>query len=91
VRRRDCTFLLGNRFYEAPPQLVGETVEVRFDPLDDAQVEIYFEGILQGVARPVDPVVNAQLPSSKPVAAPQPESTGINFLELLNQTKDAKE
>ena len=89
--RRDCTFVLGNRFYEAPPQLAGETVEVRFDPLDGAQVEIYFEGNRQGVARPVDPVVNAQLPSSKPVAAPRAESTGINFVELLNQTKDAKE
>ena len=89
--RRDSTFLLRNRFYEAPPQLASETVEVRFDPLDGAQVEIYFEGNLQGVARPVDPVVNAQLPSSKPVTAPRPEPTGINFVELLNQTKDAKE
>jgi len=30
--RRDCTFLLANRFYEAPPHLAGETVEVRFRP-----------------------------------------------------------
>ena len=34
--RRDCTFLLQNRFYEAPPHLAGETIEVRFDPLDAA-------------------------------------------------------
>src|SRR5205814_10502113 len=79
--RRDCTFLLGNRFYEAPPHLASETVEVRLDPPDGAHVEIYFEGNLQGVARPVDPVVNAQLPSSKPVTAPRPEPTGINFVE----------
>jgi Mu transposase, C-terminal len=32
--RRDCTFLLHNRFFEAPPQLAGKHVEVRFDPLD---------------------------------------------------------
>ena len=69
----------------------GYAIRIRFDPLDGAQVEIYFEGNLQGVARPVDPVVNAQLPSSKPVTAPRPEPTGINFVELLNQTKDAKE
>jgi len=42
--RRDCTFLLHNRFYEAPPHLSGETIEVRFDPLDTADVEIYFQG-----------------------------------------------
>ena len=42
--RRDCTFLLENRYYEAPPQLAGETVEVRFDPLDTTSVEIYFQG-----------------------------------------------
>ena len=60
--RRDCTFLLANRFYEAPPHLAGETVEVRFDPLDTATVEIYFQGEPQGVGRRVDPVVNARIP-----------------------------
>jgi hypothetical protein len=31
--RRDSTFLLHNRLYEAPPQLAGQTIEARFDPL----------------------------------------------------------
>src|SRR5262249_10092973 len=66
VVRRDCTFLLHNRFYEAPADLGGETIEVRFDPLDPATVEIYFQGQPQGTARLVDPVINAQRPSSKP-------------------------
>ena len=48
-------------------------------------MEIYFQGEAQGVARPVDPVVNAQLPSLKSVPTPRPESTGINFVELLQQ------
>lgn len=89
--RRDCTFLLQNRFYEAPAHLAGQTVEVRFDPLDPAQVEIYFQGQPQGTVRPVDPVVNAQLPSRKASAAAAPEPTGINFVELLHQKKDQKE
>jgi len=89
--RRDCTFLLHNRFYEAPPQLAGKTIEVRFDPLDGAEVEIYFQGEPQGTARPVDPVVNAQLPSAKAPAGAEPQRTGINFVELLNQKKDEKE
>jgi transposase InsO family protein len=89
--RRDCTFLLHSRFYEAPPHLSGETVEVRFDPLDAAEVEIYFQGQSQGTARLVDPVINAQLPSAKRPAKAEPEPTGINFVELLQHKKDQKE
>src|SRR6201981_827536 len=44
VVRRDCTFLLHNLLYEAPPHLANHTIEVRFEPLDSAQVEIWFEG-----------------------------------------------
>lgn len=89
--RRDCTFLLHNRFYEAPPHLARQTVEVRFDPLDLSQIEIYFQGQPQGAARVVDPVINAQLPSVKSLAAPALEPTGINFVELLNQRKQEQE
>jgi len=89
--RRDCTFLLHNRFYEAPPHLPGETIEVRFDPLDAAEVEIYFQGQPQGTARLVDPVINAQLPSPKRPAPAEPAPTGINFVELLQRKKDEKE
>jgi putative transposase len=63
--RRDSTFLLHNRFFEAPPQLAGKRIEVRFDPLERNQLEIYYEGRSQGAARLVDAVGNAQLPSVK--------------------------
>jgi transposase InsO family protein len=85
--RRDCTFLLHNQYYEAPPELTGETVEVRFDPLDAAEVELYFQGKLQGAARLVDPVINAGLSPVKRSIAAEPESTGINFVELVNRKK----
>jgi putative transposase len=86
--RRDSTFLLQNRFYEAPPDLAGQTIEARFDPLDPASVEIYFQGEPRGPARLVDPVVNAQLPSAKRSQAAEPEPTGINFVELLKKKKE---
>ena len=89
--RRDCTFLLHQRFYEAPPHLASQTIEVRFDPLDPAEVEIYIQGQLQAMARPVDPVVNAKLPSSPAPASPTPEPTGINFVELLQHQHEDKD
>jgi putative transposase len=88
VVRRDSTFLLHNRLYEAPPHLAGHRVEVRFDPLDAAEVEIWFQGKLDITTRPVDPVVNGQLPAVKRTAAVEPEPTGINFVELLKQKQE---
>ncbi len=88
VVRRDSTFLLHNLLYEAPPHLAGHTVEVRFDPLDAAQVEIWFQGQLETSARPVDPVVNGRLPSVKRTASAELEPTGINFVELLKQKQE---
>jgi putative transposase len=63
--RRDSTFLLQKRFFEAPPHLAGKRIEVRYDPLDFTQPEIYCEGQPQGVARLVDAIVNGLLPSHK--------------------------
>lgn len=86
--RRDSTVLVHKRFYEVPPHLAGRRVEVRFDPLDLSVMETYFEGQLAGMARPVDAIVNAQLP---PVPRPAPETpapTGINYVELLAKAKE---
>jgi putative transposase len=58
--RRDSTFLLRNRFFEAPPQLAGKRIEVRFDPLDLEHVEIHCEGKPEGAARLVDAVINGR-------------------------------
>lgn len=58
--RRDSTFLLRHRFFEAPPHLAGKKIEVRFDPLDLTHLEIYCAGKPEGVARLVDAVVNGR-------------------------------
>jgi transposase InsO family protein len=58
--RRDSTFQLNNRLFEAPPLLAGKKIEARFDPLDPAHVEIYCDGKPEGVARLVDAVVNGR-------------------------------
>jgi putative transposase len=58
--RRDSTFLLRHRFFEAPPHLAGKKIEVRFDPLDLTHPEIYSAGKPEGIARLVDAVVNGR-------------------------------
>jgi transposase InsO family protein len=58
--RRDSTFLLRHRFFEAPPHLAGKKIEVRFDPLELTHLEIYCAGKPEGVARLVDAVVNGR-------------------------------
>ncbi len=81
--RHDSTFLLQNRFYEAPPHLAGQRIETRFDPLDAGIVDIYVDDRPEGQARLVDPVINAGLPRSKPQPQEPPQSTGINYVELI--------
>jgi hypothetical protein len=86
--RRDSTFLLHGRLYEAPGHLAGRTVEVRFDPVQEGgPVEVWWEGKLQASARPLDAVVNGQLPSPQPASPPAPQPTGINFVELVHHNK----
>ena len=58
--RRDSPFMLHSHFFEAPPHLAGQRIEVRFDPLDLAHVEIYHAGKPAGAARLVDAVVNGR-------------------------------
>ena len=77
--RRDSTFRLDSQLYEAPAHLAGQRLEIRFDPLDLSQVELYLDGKLQGQARPVDPVVNALIPRSRPQAPAPSGPTGIGL------------
>ena len=44
----------------APPHLAGQRIEVRFDPLDLTQAEVYHDGKPEGMARLVDAVVNGR-------------------------------
>jgi transposase InsO family protein len=83
--RRDSTVLIHKRFYEVPAHLTGRRVEVRFDPLELAQLEVHFEGQFEGIARAVDAVVNAQLPPRSKQTPETGAATGINYIEMLHQ------
>lgn len=88
VVRRDSTFLLQKRFYEAPAHLAGQKVEVRFDPLDPSEADVFSGGVFQGAARLADPVANGLWIAHKPQPAAAAEPTGINYVELLHRKRE---
>jgi len=60
--RRDFHLPAEESFLRSPSHLAGKRIEVRFDPLDLTQLEIYSEGKPEGRARLVDAVLNGLLP-----------------------------
>lgn len=73
--------LTGNR-YQVDPSLVGCRVELRYDPEDLAQLTVYVEGAVAGIATPL--VVGRHTHPAVPQAArPAPTPTGIDYLGLV--------
>jgi putative transposase len=81
--------LLGNH-YEVDAALVGERVELVFDPFDLAQIEVLFQGRPMGRATPrhigrhVHPAARAE-PGPRP-----PTSSGIDYLRLVEARRAAE-
>jgi putative transposase len=73
--------LAGNR-YQVDPSLIGCRVELRYDPEDLAQLTVYVEGAVAGIATPL--VVGRHTHPAVPQAArPAPTPTGIDYLGLV--------
>jgi len=66
----DNTFSLKNTRFEAPRDLRGRKVQIRFDRLKFDRAIVYFKGERMGEARPVDFVANDRKPVRKTNAPP---------------------
>jgi putative transposase len=76
----------GNR-YSVPGYLVGEKVELRYDPFDLADVEIWYNGHYLEQARPLQIQTTVQ-PGVTPDPVPPSEAappTGVDYLAILRQ------
>ena len=88
VTKTAMVSLHGNR-YEVDPALVGRKVELVFDPFDLTRIEVRYQHRPFGTAVPLvigrhtHPRAQRELP---PPAAP----TGIDFLKLLAEQRDAE-
>ena len=88
VTKTATVSLHGNTF-EVDAALVGSRVEVVFDPFDMENVEIRFQGRPMGSGIPVS-IGHHSHPKARPEAAPSPAPTGIDYLGLLAQRRDAE-
>lgn len=82
VTKTATVSLFANR-YEVGPELIGRTVELRFDPEDMAKVDVYDNGFAAGVAVPF--VIGRHVHPAVPQAAPEPapDAPGVDYLGLV--------
>jgi putative transposase len=74
----------GNR-YSVPAYLVGQKVELRYDPFDLANVEVWYNRQYLEPARPLHIQANVQTGvTPDPVPPPAPAS-GVDYLAMLRQ------
>lgn len=81
--------LFGNR-YEVDPALVGVRVELLFDPFDLSQIEVRYQNRPMGQAVP-ERIGRHTHPTVKPVAAPPPKASGIDYLALVRDRLAAEQ
>jgi len=86
---KTATVSLFSNTFEVDAALVGSRVEVVFDPFDLESVEIRFQGRSMGQGLPHS-IGRHSHPQARPEAAPAPSPTGIDYLGLLADRRDAE-
>jgi putative transposase len=85
VSRTGTVSMHGNT-YEVDPGLAGRRVELVFDPLELAEIEVRLDGRHAGLAVPLK--INRHVhPRAQPPAEP-PQPTGIDYLALIRQRRE---
>jgi len=86
---KTATVSLHSNQYEVDPALIGRKVELVFDPFDLTRIEVRYQHRPMGVAvglvigRHTHPQAQHELP-------PPPIATGIDYLKLLAEKRDAE-
>jgi transposase InsO family protein len=92
--RRDATLSLQGNRYQVAPAYAGRTLELRFDPFDLTQVELYLDGTLVGLATVV--IQNRQRHlavehlATEPPDPPKPQSS-LDYLAVLRAEYHAQQ
>jgi putative transposase len=88
VTKTATVSLHGNQ-YEVDPALVGRKVELIFDPFDLTRIEVRYQHRPFGTATPL--VIGRHThPQAQRELPPPPTGTGIDYLKLLAERRDAE-
>jgi putative transposase len=81
---KTATFSFQGNRYRVPDYLRGRSIELRYDPFDLSQLELWLNDTFLQMAQP-DQLVNAIHPEVKPDPLPAPPAaeTGLDYLALL--------
>ena len=85
---KTATFSFHRNRYRVPAYLRGQTVQLRYDPFDLTQIEVWFNDAFLQLAEP-DQIVTTVHPdvTPDPVPASEPDS-GLDYLALLRQERE---
>ena len=92
--RKDATISLQGNRYQVEPHLAGRAIELRFDPFDLAQIELYLDGTRLGLATVI--VQNRQRHlaverlATDPPDPPKPKSS-LDYLAALRAEYQAQQ
>jgi putative transposase len=86
---KTATVSLHGNSYEVDPALVGRKVELVFDPFDLTRIEVRYQHRPMGLAVPL--VIGRHThPHAERELPPPPTGTGIDYLRLLAEQRDAE-
>jgi putative transposase len=88
VTKTATVSLHGNQ-YEVDPALVGRKVELIFDPFDLTRIEVRYQHRPFGTAVPLQ-IGRHTHPQAEREIPPSPAPSGIDFLKLLAEKRDAE-
>jgi len=85
---KTATFSFHHNRYRVPDYLRGQTAELRYDPFDLTQIEVWFNDAFLQLAEP-DRIVTTVHPdvTPDPIPASEPDS-GLDYLALLRQERE---
>ena len=87
---KTATVSLHGNSYEVDAALVGRKVELVFDPFDLTRIEVRYQHRPMGAAVPL--VIGRHThPQAQRELPPPPERTGIDYLKLLAEQRDAEQ
>ena len=92
--QRDATIALQGNRYQVEPQWVGRTLELRFDPFDLSQMELYLEGQALGPATVLTQTRQRHIAVARAATdppGPPPAPAALDFLAALRAEQQAQQ